>query len=352
MPALAALTESEPAAVYMQRVQKSSRRAIASSTAAHRLRGRVLSKDQAGGTSADVPSASPASFATDFCATYLNTVAAPLSTRVRGLVGADMSKEQAGRASADVPSASLVPVDIGRDAAESAATDLGDAPYVEFIGTLEENPVGQRDKRGIFSMPNLLCQSSYLPTSTVVPFAPVTTLKLHHWGRRLPIPPLDALPLRPHPPQPVARRGTKRMLDTDVVQLSPPSRMDKYMSQDGELLVPSGRWSPQEERGTIFVDRTGAIFMYRSFQSQLLASRADEIEHAHNVLAGNDLDCPDLAASNRNNPRGPHLPIIIGHHRQSAVRHQPKLDLCEHQLDLQPWLEEYDDEKQPRFELN
>ncbi|KAF7339086.1 hypothetical protein MVEN_01985000 [Mycena venus] len=464
MPAPTALMEPEPPTTRTQRVQElsasnacyyfngsnaqvasclSGRRAIAPSTAAHRFGGPVLSRDQAGGTSADVPFASLAPIATDFRATRLTAVVASLSARARGLAGSDMSKDQAGGTSADVPSASLVPVGIDRDATESAATDLGDAPYVEFIRTLEENPDAEYNllvaPPGLMMRGYIQCALSELlpayldgrtPRTGDDPERDLDALHPRHATRRSmriyemrlkKAASLEQAPSTPpHPSQRFLSRRLPHSLcpemeqnDGELLILSggwrdvtvtrstaslpstsqalatrqnPPS-IPRFVSQDSASKVaetkkthrgrrrPIYKWDrivydscssstcwqgstppiiacqeidrlyyaeprarglhpylkyfypvpyltgtdPQEERGTIFVDRTGAIFMYRSFQSQLSASRADEIEHAHNVLVGNDLECPDLAVSNRNNPRGPHLPIIIGYHRQSAV---------------------------------
>ncbi|KAK7038350.1 hypothetical protein R3P38DRAFT_2516062, partial [Favolaschia claudopus] len=73
----------------------------------------------------------------------------------------------------------------------------------------------------------------------------------------------------------------------------------------------------RKERGTIFVDCKGQIFMYRSYRADWLMERCEEVQAAIHVLVGDGRtaqrqeDCRDLV-------RGPHWPIIIGHHRQSC----------------------------------
>ncbi|KAJ7165230.1 hypothetical protein C8R46DRAFT_1035834 [Mycena filopes] len=68
--------------------------------------------------------------------------------------------------------------------------------------------------------------------------------------------------------------------------------------------------SMTQERSTVFVDNDGKIFM----------ECANEIACAHDILVGNDLQSDVLKKVCRKGSRGGHMPIIIGHQRQSAVK--------------------------------
>ncbi|KAJ7819234.1 hypothetical protein B0H13DRAFT_1738745 [Mycena leptocephala] len=76
----------------------------------------------------------------------------------------------------------------------------------------------------------------------------------------------------------------------------------------------------RKEQATIFCDRDGQIFMYRSFRAGWLMEMAAEVEHAHNVLVGDDLSSNTIKGECRLGMRGPHMPIIIGHQRQSCTK--------------------------------
>ncbi|KAJ7249159.1 hypothetical protein B0H12DRAFT_1234820 [Mycena haematopus] len=73
------------------------------------------------------------------------------------------------------------------------------------------------------------------------------------------------------------------------------------------------------ERSTFFVDRDGHTFMFRSYRASWLMERAGEVEHAHNVLVGSDLEKATERAKYHKAVRGPHMALIFGHHKQSAV---------------------------------
>ncbi|KAF8193075.1 hypothetical protein K438DRAFT_1969559 [Mycena galopus ATCC 62051] len=73
-----------------------------------------------------------------------------------------------------------------------------------------------------------------------------------------------------------------------------------------------------QEHATFFVDRVGQIFMYRTYRALWLKERASEVHYAVDLLAGPSIRHPGAVEANRHNTRGPHIPIIIGHHRQSA----------------------------------
>ncbi|KAJ7471508.1 hypothetical protein B0H11DRAFT_1919678 [Mycena galericulata] len=82
-----------------------------------------------------------------------------------------------------------------------------------------------------------------------------------------------------------------------------------YVMGDGEV----------KERGTSVVDKNGLVFFYRSFRAMWLIPLVEEIEAAQEILVGEELQSATVRAGCANRLRGPHLPIIIGHQRQSAV---------------------------------
>lgn len=59
--------------------------------------------------------------------------------------------------------------------------------------------------------------------------------------------------------------------------------------------------------------------MFRSTRVDFLVNAIDEIEQAHDILVGNDLVDPSYAAFYKDRQRGDHMPIIIGHQRQSCA---------------------------------
>ncbi|KAJ7930145.1 hypothetical protein B0H13DRAFT_1858974 [Mycena leptocephala] len=81
---------------------------------------------------------------------------------------------------------------------------------------------------------------------------------------------------------------------------------------------PDAKGIPREERATFFVDRDGLIFMYRSYRVAELMARADEIQHAHDVLVGSNRTSHAWQEHYRKGQLGDHIAIIFGHHRQSA----------------------------------
>ncbi|KAJ7601321.1 hypothetical protein B0H17DRAFT_1223240 [Mycena rosella] len=90
-----------------------------------------------------------------------------------------------------------------------------------------------------------------------------------------------------------------------------------------------------QERSTFFVDRNGQIFMFRSFRAQWLMDHAEEVEVTHDILVGDDSSSDAIRDLCRDGLRGPHMPIIIGHQRQSSkrphltswhVKHQARVD--------------------------
>ncbi|KAK6984027.1 hypothetical protein R3P38DRAFT_2663054 [Favolaschia claudopus] len=74
------------------------------------------------------------------------------------------------------------------------------------------------------------------------------------------------------------------------------------------------------ERATFLVDKHGQIFFFRSFRAEWLMAKSKEVTEAINVLVGEDATDPQIKTNNAEGVRGPHWPIIIGHHRQSAKK--------------------------------
>ena len=64
-------------------------------------------------------------------------------------------------------------------------------------------------------------------------------------------------------------------------------------------------------------DCTGATFFYRSSQSTKLPNRADEFYREVLSLLAHDMGDKSLKKKYSSEDRGPHLPNIIGHYRQS-----------------------------------
>ncbi|KAJ7706099.1 hypothetical protein B0H17DRAFT_611326 [Mycena rosella] len=76
-------------------------------------------------------------------------------------------------------------------------------------------------------------------------------------------------------------------------------------------------------------------FYVPEFPCKMVHGLAEEVEVAHDVLVGSDATDEQLADRYRHGVRGPHMPTIIGHHRQSAtvpflaawhVQHQHRVD--------------------------
>ncbi|KAJ7882140.1 hypothetical protein B0H13DRAFT_2344776 [Mycena leptocephala] len=76
--------------------------------------------------------------------------------------------------------------------------------------------------------------------------------------------------------------------------------------------------NPRDERAMFLVDRNGLMFFFQSIRAAWLADCIDEFEEAIQVIVGRDDRDPKLQAFHAGSRRGPHLPIIFGHHRQSA----------------------------------
>ncbi|KAJ7628785.1 hypothetical protein FB45DRAFT_44329 [Roridomyces roridus] len=90
-----------------------------------------------------------------------------------------------------------------------------------------------------------------------------------------------------------------------------------------------------KEQSTFFVDRDGAVFMFRSYRATWLMKLKAEVEEACKVLLGEDLGSKRLEASFKGKPRGNHFALIIGWHRQCVryptlsewhVKHQDRVD--------------------------
>ncbi|KAJ7927185.1 hypothetical protein B0H13DRAFT_2653631 [Mycena leptocephala] len=80
------------------------------------------------------------------------------------------------------------------------------------------------------------------------------------------------------------------------------------------------RVSPRDERATFLIDKNGLMFFFRSSRATWLANCVDEFKDAVRLIVGNDNRDPELRRFHAGGRRGPHLPIIFGHHRQSAKK--------------------------------
>lgn len=86
------------------------------------------------------------------------------------------------------------------------------------------------------------------------------------------------------------------------------------------MLILTFGFSVRDERATFFVDHDGLIFLYRSYRASWLMTpqaRA-EFEYAHDLLVGKSTESSSLQQKWRSAQRGEHLPIILGHYRQSS----------------------------------
>lgn len=73
-----------------------------------------------------------------------------------------------------------------------------------------------------------------------------------------------------------------------------------------------------QEQSVFLVDANQQIFAFRSYRAQFMMEKVKDIQEAIDILVGDDLQCADFRADCKEATRGPHMPIIIGHHRQSA----------------------------------
>ncbi|KAJ7907517.1 hypothetical protein B0H13DRAFT_2662375 [Mycena leptocephala] len=80
------------------------------------------------------------------------------------------------------------------------------------------------------------------------------------------------------------------------------------------------RVNPRDERATFLIDKNGLMFFFRSSRATWLADCVDEFEDPVRLIVGNDNRDPELRRFHAGGRRGPHLPIIFGHHRQSAKK--------------------------------
>ncbi|KAF8211027.1 hypothetical protein K438DRAFT_1959230 [Mycena galopus ATCC 62051] len=106
----------------------------------------------------------------------------------------------------------------------------------------------------------------------------------------------------------------------------PRRRIDALYRQEegGRALHPylskfhPAEFNPHQKLATFFVDRTHQVFMFRSWRASWLEARAEEVEEAIDVLVKDEVANERVRLQNSSGSRGPHLPLIIGHHRQSA----------------------------------
>jgi hypothetical protein len=78
----------------------------------------------------------------------------------------------------------------------------------------------------------------------------------------------------------------------------------------------------KKERSVLLVDAQEQIFLFRSYRAGWLQRNANQVKEAIDILTEDDLLDQRYRSACRDETRGPHMPIIIGDHRQSAaVRH-------------------------------
>ncbi|KAF8216690.1 hypothetical protein K438DRAFT_1747874 [Mycena galopus ATCC 62051] len=113
----------------------------------------------------------------------------------------------------------------------------------------------------------------------------------------------------------------------------PRRRIDELYRQEegGKALHPylskfhPAEFNPHQKLATFFVDRTDQVFMFRSWRASWLEARAEEVKEAIDVLVEDEVANERVRLHNSDGSRGPHLPLIIGHHRQSAKVRTPIL---------------------------
>ncbi|KAF8164561.1 hypothetical protein K438DRAFT_1984496 [Mycena galopus ATCC 62051] len=106
----------------------------------------------------------------------------------------------------------------------------------------------------------------------------------------------------------------------------PRRRIDELYRQEegGRALHPylskfhPAEFNPHQKLATFFVDRTDQVFMFRSWRASWLEARAEEVKEAIDGLVEDEVANERVRLHNSDGSRGPHLPLIIGHHRQSA----------------------------------
>ncbi|KAF8144017.1 hypothetical protein K438DRAFT_1993263 [Mycena galopus ATCC 62051] len=106
----------------------------------------------------------------------------------------------------------------------------------------------------------------------------------------------------------------------------PRRRIDELYRQEegGTALHPylskfhPAEFNPHQKLATFFVDKTHQVFMFRSWRASWLEARAEEVKEAIDVLVKDEVANERVRLQNSDGSRGPHLPLIIGHHRQSA----------------------------------
>ena len=66
------------------------------------------------------------------------------------------------------------------------------------------------------------------------------------------------------------------------------------------------------------LDRRGRLFLYRAFPARFLQEGAEKFARIHNLLIGPSLAQPSIQKHHVDGDCGDHLPLIIGHWRQSS----------------------------------
>ncbi|KAJ7177268.1 hypothetical protein C8R43DRAFT_942535 [Mycena crocata] len=102
--------------------------------------------------------------------------------------------------------------------------------------------------------------------------------------------------------------------------------------------IPYAEGEGQIERSTFLLDRSGLIILYRSVRAHWLAGHIQDLDNAQAILVGNELQSARAKNKAATGVRGPHLAIIIGHQRQSAV--EPTLTAWhrEHEAQVEEFL--------------
>ncbi|KAF8177529.1 hypothetical protein K438DRAFT_1769986 [Mycena galopus ATCC 62051] len=102
----------------------------------------------------------------------------------------------------------------------------------------------------------------------------------------------------------------------------PRRRLDELYRQEegGRALHPylskfhPAEFNPHQKLATFFVDRTDQVFMFRSWRTSWLEARAEEVKEAVDMLVEDEVANERVRLQNSDGSRGPHLPLIIGHH--------------------------------------
>lgn len=76
-------------------------------------------------------------------------------------------------------------------------------------------------------------------------------------------------------------------------------------------------------KSTMLLDKDGRCFAFRTTQIPFLMAAQAEFREAVHKLLERDLESPVIAREHALGIRGPHLPCIMGHHRQYTKVRRP-----------------------------